>query len=126
MSFDVFFQPFTNGEMGSGGGDKMREVLSPYIKREEPEHTFALLEIGTGSADLYLDENSMMANHISGDEPWDVLVQGAQAAGWVIIPVGCPTCITDEQQREHLPAELQEAVVLVRSGTELLQAIRAS
>lgn len=127
VSFDVFFQPFRNGEAGSGGGDRMRAVLRPHITREEPEQKFARVEIGTGSADVYLDDDSMLANRISGEEPWDLLVQGARAAGWVILPVGCPTCITDEQQREHLPPELkEEEVVLVSSGAELLGAIRAS
>jgi hypothetical protein len=27
----------------------------------------------------------MLANHISGNDPWDLLVHGARAANWVII-----------------------------------------
>lgn len=122
----MYFQRFRNGDADPGGGGQMRQVLQPYIVREEPEHNFALVEYGDGSADVYLDGNDMMANRISGDQPWDLLVEGAREAGRVIMPVGCPTCITDEAQRAHLPGGLDEDVVVVLSGTELLGVIRSS
>lgn len=126
VSFDVFFQRFRNGDAEPGGGDAMREVLAPYIVREEPEHSFAEVKYGDGMADVYLSRNSMMANHISGTEPWDLLVRGARAANWVIIPVRCPTCITEESEREHLPDGLGDAAVLVANGDDLLRVIQAS
>lgn len=104
----------------------MRQVLEPYLVREEPEHHFAFVEYGDGSADVYLDGDHMMANHVVGDRPWDLLVEGARAADWVIMPVGCPTCITDAAQRAHLPVGLDEDVVLLSSGAELLHAIRSA
>lgn len=67
-----------------------------------------------------------MANHISRERPWELLVRGAQAAGWVILPVGCPTCITDEAQRDHLPEGLDADVVMVKTGEDLLRVIRSS
>jgi hypothetical protein len=85
-----------------------------------------LIEHGDGTADVYLDDDGMMANHIAGDGPWDLLVEGARAAGWVILPVGCATGITDEAQRSHLPAGLDEDVVLVATGADLLRAIQSS
>jgi hypothetical protein len=126
VSFDVYFQRFRDGDADPGGGERMRQVLQPFIVREEPEHHFALVEYGDGSADVYLDGDSMMANHISGEQPWELLVEGARAADWVILPVGCPTCITDEAQRVHLPKGLDEDVVLVSTGDEFLQVIRSS
>jgi hypothetical protein len=126
VSFDVFFQGFSNGEASPGGGSRMREVLAPYIKRSEPEHDFVVVEIGDGSADVYLDEDDMMANHISGRDPWDLLVQGAKAADWVIMPVGCPTCLTRDDQRHDLPDPLREAVAVVRSGADLLQVVESA
>ena len=126
MSFDVFFQRFKNGDADEGGGEAMRRVLAPHIVREGPEHDFALIEFGNGSADVYLGASDMMANHVSGDSPWDLLVDGAMAAQWVILPVGCPTCITDEAQRAHLPAGLDEDVVLVKTGADLLAVIRSA
>ncbi len=126
VSFDVFFQRFKDGDADEGGGEAMRRILAAHIVREEPERNFALIEFGSGSADVYLGASDMMANHVSGDEPWDLLVDGARAAQWVILPVGCPTCITDEAQRAHLPQGLDEDVVLVTSGAELLAVIRSA
>lgn len=63
-------------------------------------------------------------NRARGDEVFDALVRGARVAGWVIVPVGCSsTLLTRESQREHLPEELTEDVVLVRTGADLIQAI---
>jgi hypothetical protein len=104
----------------------MREVLAPFVVREEPEHHFALIECRDGSADIYLDGDGMMANHITGEEPWELLLKGARAAGWVIQLVGCPTCITEEAQRAHLPDGLDDEVVLVATGQHLLRVIRSS
>lgn len=125
MSFDVFFRRFSNGDADSGGGEDMRGVLEPFIVKEEPDSHCARVEYGDGGADVYLDGDDMMANHISGESTWDLLVEGARRAGWVIMPVGCPTCITDEEQRSHLPEGLDEEVAIVRSGADLLKVIRA-
>ena len=103
----------------------MRQVLDPFVVREEPEHSFLLVEYGDGSAVVYLDGDGMMANHITGQKPWELLVEGARMARWVIMPVGCPTCLTDEAQRIHLPEGLNEAVALVATGDELLRVIRS-
>jgi hypothetical protein len=125
VSFDVYFQRFRDGDAEPGGGERMRQVLGPFIARKEPEHSFLLVEYGDGSADVYLDADGMMANHITGQKPWELLVEGARAAEWVIMPVGCPTCLTDEAQRAHLPEGLNDDVALVATGEELLQVIRS-
>lgn len=104
----------------------MRQVLQPFIVRGSPEQHFALVEYGDGSADIYLDGDDMMANHISGEQPWQLLVEGARAANWVIMPVGCSICITDESQRTHLPDGLDGDVALVSTGDELLRVVRSS
>lgn len=84
MSFDVSFQGFLAGESSARGGTQMREVLAPHISQQS--ESFLRLRVGDGGADIYLSDDGMMANHISGRDPWDLLVQGARAAGWVIIP----------------------------------------
>jgi len=125
VSFDVYFQRFKDGDKASGGGEIVRQILQPFIVRENPEQNFALVEYGDGSVDVYLDGDSMLANHVGGERPWDLLVEGARAAGWVILPVGSPTCITEEAQRFHLPEGLDQDVSFVRTGEELLQVIRS-
>jgi hypothetical protein len=126
VSFDVFFRGFDQGEPVRGGGPRMRDVLATCIKREEPRHTFLEIEVGDGTADVYLNDDGMLANHITGRDPWDLLVKGAAAAGWVILPVGCPTCLTHEDQEHDLPDELREGAVIVRSGADLLGVIETA
>lgn len=103
----------------------MRLKLEPYIVREDPAQNFAHVEYGDGSIDVYLNEDSIVANHVVGEEPWKLLFDAAQAADWVILPAGCPTCITDEAQRRHLPEELDAEVAVVSSGEDLLRIIRS-
>lgn len=77
------------------------------------------MRVGDGAADVYLHDGGMMANHISGRDPWHLLVQGARAANWVIIPVGCPTCLTQPGQMEELPEGLDSDVVVVETSAHL-------
>lgn len=98
---------------------------------EHREHLWSLLveaaqflrvRVGDGEADIYLHDGGMMANHIEGRDPWDLLVQGAKAANWVILPVGCPACLTRPGQVEELPEGLDD-VVVVETAADLLAAI---
>ena len=123
MSFDVFFQGFIAGEASESGGAQMREVLMPHVVEEN--EGFLRVRAGDGEADVYLDESGMMANHISGSDPWNLLVKGAQVANWVIMPVGCPTCLTHPGQREDLPETLHEDVVVIETGAELRAVIES-
>ena len=123
VSFDVFFQGFRSGEASLGGGDAMRQVLATHVVWSDPDNGHLLVEFGDGSVDVSLEDDGMMANHVTGVDPWDLLVRGAQAAGWVIMPVGCPVCLTNIHQEVDLPEELRGAVVVVRSGSDLLQVI---
>lgn len=125
VSFDVYFQRFSDDGNTSGGGETMRQCLQPFIVRENPARNFARVEYGDGSVDVYLDDDGMLANHIAGEKPWQLLYEGARAAGWVILPSGRPTCITDEMHRWHLPDGLDTEVAFVSSGEELLEVIRS-
>lgn len=117
MSFEIFFQGFLGGESSAHGGTQMREVLAPHIS--EQDGAFLRVQVGDGHADIYLSECGTMANQISGRDPWDLLVQGAQAANWVIIPAGCPTCLTQPGQHKELPEGLDDDVAVVQTGADL-------
>lgn len=123
MSFDIFFQGFIAGESSEDGGAQMRAVLAPHVVKED--ESFLRLRIGDGQADIYLMGDGMMANHVSGQDPWDVLVKAAQAANWVIMPLGCPTCLTQPGQREELPEGLDDEVVVVETGADLRAVIES-
>src|SRR6478672_9785394 len=92
MSFDVFFQGFVAGESSEGGSAEMLAVLAPHVT--ERKGTFLRVQVGDGTADIHLGDDGMSADHVSGDDPWDLLVTGAQAANWVILPLDGPTCLT--------------------------------
>lgn len=123
MSFDVFFQGFIAGEPSERGGAEMLEVLASHII--EKSGSFLRVRVGDGEADVYLRDDGMMANHIAGRDPWNLLLTGAQAANWVILPLDCPTCLTQPGQREELTAELHDDVVVVETAADLRAVIES-
>ena len=40
-----------------------------------------------------------MFNHVDGRAAWDVIYEVAQAAGFVVMPIGCGTLLPDEAMR---------------------------
>jgi hypothetical protein len=124
MSFDVFLQGFAGGEAQPGRSDVVTQVLAPYFA-EAPRDGYVRLQLADGEADVYgVGRSSLMVNHASGEQIWDLIVTVAAAAGWVIMPVGCPVCVVAHEQAADLPDDLRADVTVVRTGTELLQVIR--
>jgi hypothetical protein len=100
-------------------------VLAPYFT-DAPDDGFVRVQLADGEADVYgVGRSSLMVNHAAGEQIWDLLVTVAVAAGWVIMPVGCPVCVVADEHAADLPDELRADVVVVRSGAELLQVIRS-
>lgn len=124
MSYDVFFQGFNAGESSGSGAAEMRAVLAPHADRQE--QSFLHVRYGDGEADVYLEDDGMLAHHITGREPWDLLVRGAQAANWVIMPMDAPVFLTAPGQREQLPEGLSEEAVDLESGAELVSLIEGN
>ena len=65
----------------------------------------------------------MLVNHITGRDPWHLLLGGARAANRATMPMDSSTCLTRPGQQEELPDELQDDVVFVETVTELLARI---
>jgi hypothetical protein len=134
VSFDIVLQAFTDGDAAGGDIAALRAVLEPLVRHRDGYGV--QIETADGEADVYgLDDDeerveavAVMVNHASGRALWDVLYDAARAAGLVVMPVGCPVCVTDERQIPHLPPELVDAagVVVVRSGADILAAVEAS
>lgn len=125
MSYDIHLMRFINGESSEGGGFSMRKILQPHVTSEEPANGCVAIAYGDGTADLYLSGDSLMANRIDGEQPWDLLVTGARAADWVILLADGPACLTVEAQRGHLPEGMAEDAVFVQNGQDVLDIIRA-
>jgi hypothetical protein len=117
VAYDVFFQGFLAGESSGRGGHRMREVLAAHVVSKRGSHW--QLRFGDGEADVFLSDDGMIANNISGRDPWDLLVRGAKAANWVILPLDCPVCLTGPGQREELPEDLGDEMLMVDSGADL-------
>jgi len=127
VSFMIVAGGLYDGKVRGDGKAEAYEVLRPYIVTEEqvkaPKSFLHLhLQGPEIKADIGLFEEAMTAERFGGDRVCDLLVEAARAADWVILPPGSPTCITRESQREHLPPELAEHVVFVKSGQDLIEA----
>lgn len=126
MSFDIFLQGFRAGDAADGDGAAALSVLEPLIL--ERDGSWARIGTADGEADVYgLDspETGLMFNHVTGRAAWDVIHAVASDAGFVVMPVGCPTLVVDDARRAELPDGLADEVVLVRSGADILDAIEA-
>lgn len=102
----------------------MAAVLAPHVTSREGD--LRRIRYGDGEADIYLSDDGMLANHVTGRDPWALLVRRAQAANWVILLVDCPTWVTSPGQRAELPEGLDSDVVVIETGDELLAVIEAS
>ena len=130
MSFDVHLLAFDHGDAGSREADGVRDLLLRHAKETGELHV--LVRYGDGEADVHglpahgEPLTSLMFNHVSGEDPWELIVQVARAADLVIVPAGCPACLVSERQRPHLPEEVAGATgaTVVRDGRELLRVIR--
>src|ERR1700744_6465239 len=60
VSFDVFFQGFVAVESSSRGAGEMVAVLAPYVTARDG--SFRRVAIGDGAADVYLNDDGLMAN----------------------------------------------------------------
>jgi hypothetical protein len=123
VSFDVFLQSFRCGEAASGEPGAALRELEPYLVGA-PSSGCARVRTGDGNADVYgLGGADLMINQASGELIWQVIVDVARAAGYAIMPVGCPVCVVRDEMIDDLPGDLQDGALVVRSGGELLRAI---
>lgn len=132
VSFEIFLQAFEEGDAAERGGAAIRRFLLAHADAHEPEHQFVHVTYSDGGADVYgvppdgAQCDGLMFSRIKG-EALDLVVEVAQLADLVIMPVGCAVCVVSESQIEHLPPALRDgAVDVVRSGRELADVIARS
>jgi hypothetical protein len=120
MSYDVVLQGFEDGiGIERDCGPEARAPLLTASDRHEPDHHFVHVAVQDGAGDVYGVKvqseplTGLMFNRIKkpADGVLDLIVEIAQAADWVILPVDAPTCLVSEAQRHHLPAELAQGPV---------------
>jgi hypothetical protein len=126
VSFDIFLQSFKDGEAAPGKPEAARQALEPYLAGA-PGEGCALVRTADGEADVYgVGSDHLMFNHAGGEVIWQVVVDVAKAADWVIMPVGCHVCVMREDMISELPVELRDNAVVINSGAELQDAIARS
>ena len=121
MSFDIFLQGFVGG--GGAPGDRAAAIaiVTPLLA-DPVSDGFGRIVTADGEADIYgLGDNDqgLMINHANGRQIWQLIVDVARAAGYAVLPVGCPVCVVDEVMIAHLPDELRQDAVLVHDGGDL-------
>lgn len=122
-------QPFLDGEAGRADGELLLSLIAPYVERREDHLGFAVLRFPDGEADLYgLSDpaSGLMVNNVSGDAAWSFLVEAASRVDLAILPVGCPTMVCRSDLLAHLPDALRDDAVVVTSGAQVLDVIRAA
>ena len=110
----------------SGGGERVLEVLRPFIAQEDPASSYRQVVYGNGQADFYLLDDGMMANHVSGTD--SVGMSGPREPGGRMgHPVrGLPHAPYHGGHRNHLLGGLDEGVVVVVAGADLLRMITST
>jgi hypothetical protein len=121
VSFDIFLQGFVGG--GGAPGDRAAAIaiVTPLLA-DPVSDGFGRIVTADGEADIYgLGDNDqgLMINHANGRQIWQLIVDVARAAGYAVLPVGCPVCVVDEVMIAHLPDELRQDAVLVHDGGDL-------
>jgi hypothetical protein len=128
VSFDIF-QRFVAGEPAQADPGAVLGLLEPLVSRGQPQDGYIEVATSDGTADVYGTNDpgsSLMVNHASGREIWNLLFELATVAGFVVMPVGCGTCITETTDVADLPDGLPEPVTVIHSGADLLAAIGSS
>ncbi len=124
MSFDIFFQRFRGKDISVGDGRRVEAFLAPIIVQRDTQ--WAVIRTADGEAYLYgMDTlgSNLMINHASGRAIWDVMFELACAGGFVVMPVGCGTCITEATEMSDLPDAVPEPITVIRSGQDLLDVV---
>jgi hypothetical protein len=124
VAFDIFLQRFEGGDAADANAADLAAVLDPLVEARGPG--WARIQTSDGAADVYGTDNlatGVMVNHASGRAVWDVLFELARAGRLAVMPVGCPTCVIEAEQRADLPPELQPEAVEISSGDELFRIV---
>jgi hypothetical protein len=125
VSFDIFLQGFVGGDGAPGDRAAAIAIVAPLLAGPVSDG-FGRIVTADGEADIYgLADNDqgLMINHASGRQIWQLIVDVARAAGYAVLPVGCPVCVVDDAMIGHLPDELRQDALLVLDGGDLERAI---
>ncbi|MYT68111.1 MULTISPECIES: hypothetical protein [unclassified Streptomyces] len=129
MSYSIFLLRFVDSEVVALDAERFRQVTEPYVVAGGPGEGFSQLRAEDGGeADLYhgSDDKGEMsgvtATHFARGAMLGVLARLARALGASIVPQDGAALIFHENDRPHLPAELQGSAVVIAPTENALQA----
>jgi hypothetical protein len=125
VSFDIFLQGFVGGDGAPGDRAAAIAIVTPFLAGAASDGV-GWIVTADGEADIYglgNNDQGLMINHATGRQIWQLIVDVARAAGYAVLPVGCPVCVVDEVMIGHLPDELRPDAVLVHDGGDLERAV---
>ncbi|GAA2819600.1 hypothetical protein [Streptomyces showdoensis] len=129
MSYSIFLLRFVDGEVAALDAERFRRATEPYVVVGGPEEGFSQLRAEDGGeADLYHERHGdggmdcVTATHFARGAMFGVLARLAAALGASIVPQDGRTAIFHENDRRHLPAELQGDAVVIAPTEEALRA----
>ncbi|MFF0290898.1 hypothetical protein [Streptomyces sp. NPDC005262] len=129
MSYSIFLLRFVDGEVVALDAERFQQVTEPYVVAGGPEEGFSQLRAEDGGeADLYHashGEDGMQcvtATHFARGAMSGVLARLATALEASIVPQDGDALIFHEDQRRHLPADLQGKTLVIAPTADAFQA----
>jgi hypothetical protein len=133
VSYSIFLLRFVGGEVAALDAERFRQVTEPYVVAGGFDEGFSQLRTPDGgSADLYHASHGddgmscVTATHFARGTMLDLLTHLAIALEAAVVPQDGAALIFHEDQRRHLPVELQaHAVVITPTDGALQTALEA-
>ncbi|MFF5287371.1 hypothetical protein [Streptomyces sp. NPDC013171] len=130
MSYSIFLLRFVGGEVVGLDAERFRQVTGPYVVAGGPGEGFSQLRAEDGGeADVYHEAHGehgmpcVTVMHFARGAMLGVLARLGAALGASIVPQDGGALIFHEEERRHLPADLQENAVVIAPTAEALQAV---
>ena len=127
MSYDVYLQRFRNGERAPVDDARVWKLLERAWEAPPDRFGFSRVRRGDDEGDLYAARpgrpiDGLMFNH-AAQAIYDLMYEVAVAGDMTIIPPDAGPFVVRAEQVEHLPRDLAERALLVRSGADLVRAV---
>ncbi|MFG2464139.1 CbrC family protein [Streptomyces canus] len=128
MSYSLYVCRFVDGQPAPMDETAIREVLGPVTVGGMPAaglpESWDLEAEDGGGSEVYGDALGLTFNRFSPGRILDRVAELARRTGAAVLPLGCPTLVTDEADRGQLPESLRAEVVVMAPEALTGQAIQ--
>ncbi|MFF1306446.1 CbrC family protein [Streptomyces sp. NPDC058307] len=117
MSYSLYLCRFTDGQPAPMDETAIRAVLGPVTVGGMPPtglpDSWDLQAEDGGGSEVYGDALGLTFNRFSPGQILDRVAELARRTGAAVLPLGCPTILTSEADRRHLPESLRAEVIVL-------------